>query len=1134
MTFHVVGCSDCSALWIIDESRDSKACCPTCGRTHSREHLRSLASAADREVAAQRRSAILASRRDESDADLRAYWDQATDDPVIDDREYLDGMGLDDDLVDNLCGESSSTSTTSDSSTTRPDSGPDVDVDVANKPQLRGSAYPDAAEEPGIALLDLRGQLSITGLTYHDVAPQSSEWLGDLLADLIPMTARCVQDLAVLHEEGPDPSDPRQTNYEVPRFVQEVLAGEVAGLEAADASVGAIEEARAYLDAAARYALLWDNECYRAQRGFKGTEQFERIQRTLTTTGTSRGPFNAGVDALRHSLVALHAERETPLPVTFVLDGEAWTAADRETVKRALRVLDVLADALDVRLQMSPGVRQRVRRLTLRALDADDEADIPAWAERFSFLTEAGYSSRRGGDVDEDSDEGQLDEEAWGWVDTNRSQTGPLTVLAHLDTDGERSVRAIKRDDAIAYADGSIDRYVSFLEAEDIITVDRSHASNQVSLTALGEAAQQYVDREGNPVHPSQSRLSGASYGHPSRSRKCSVSAQKRDRYPPAERWLAATGSASESGYVQWLGDRTGSREVEPPVLHRRFSAAKRVDGVTFADGDILDWTDDDDAPDGDGRVSYISTFDDEALVILQWGGPVVTLGRLCGALFSNRMLSKALNTDALGKQWNRAHDGVETFENDLHDVLIQAKQIGWLSSDELEDLDNWRERIGAVRSMLLSQVGDFDDLDSGLQAQLMRDLHGLLCSAMNVYDAAGLDVTINIRLPDPDALRRNENQYEKFLDFARYTITKQAGYRDDYGVHSWYRMCIEDRPQKLRARSEYDIDDTDPVADLLASWVFTGPGVSDLLPDVQEAVDEEATRLRERVDAGVEDAAILDIPMVEANSHGHIRGLVREIADRKGFYDGNRADLDRLTRCLEAALAAADRGPDPCLVADALDSLESRDSVSDRLDVDAVEAALATLPSEAIFPTLPPAARRMLSALFASTEPLDRQDLIEITSESSYNRHHKTLRAFFLVEDTGEGFVAHLEPWWSSTSSVSEPYHEDTPYPGSPAGHPSHILLGPVYDSGLLDIPPDEYAELGYLDYKELLDELGLSRWRPILEAFCSDCHEATTTSHAVDSELSYSDHSGVRIGPPSVTYDTAQVSITQTVADD
>ncbi|WP_233562785.1 hypothetical protein [Haloarcula sp. Atlit-120R] len=110
----------------------------------------------------------------------------------------------------------------------------------------------------------------------------------------------------------------------------------------------------------------------------------------------------------------------------------------------------------------------------------------------------------------------------------------------------------------------------------------------------------------------------------------------------------------------------------------------------------------------------------------------------------------------------------------------------------------------------------------------------------------------------------------------------------------------------------------------------------------------------------------------------------------------------------------------------------------------------------------------------------------------------------------------------------MNKPYHEDTPYSRAPAGHPSHVLLGSVYDSGLLDIPPDEYAELGYLDYQEVLDELGLSRWRPILEAFCSDCHEGTTPSHVTDSGLSYSDHSGVRIGPPSANHDTAQASIT------
>jgi hypothetical protein len=77
------------------------------------------------------------------------------------------------------------------------------------------------------------------------------------------------------------------------------------------------------------------------------------------------------------------------------------------------------------------------------------------------------------------------------------------------------------------------------------------------------------------------------------------------------------------------------------------------------------------------------------------------------------------------------------------------------------------------------------------------------------------------------------------------------------------------------------------------------------------------------------------------------------------------------------------------------------------------------------------------------------------------------------------------------------------------------HIILGPVYESGLLAISPDAYTNLGYLDYHEILDESGLSRWRAILEAFCSDYHEPTDPSYSDHSALSYSDHSGVQIGP-------------------
>jgi len=1124
MTYCVVGCSDCQSLWLLEDGNEDTATCPTCGTCHQRDSLRTIAQTDDRAVANQQRSALLADRADAGDADLDAYWEQATraSEPVVDDRDYLDGLGLDPGLVDRLTGEDDEHTRAERTATTQtPGTGPDVDVPVADRPQLRGPVDGEP-RTPGVSLIEPDGQLDIAGQTYHDVSPRTSEWLAEVISDLVPSTARLVQDLA--HERHNfDYRDPTAGSGAVATFIHEKLVGRVADLQDVDADTAAIEEARSYLDAIGRYALLWADDVYRVRRGFDGAEQFERITRTLETTGTSHGQFNAGVGALRHSLVALHAERAVPRTLTFVLDGEQWTGADRGTVKRALAAIDALAAGFDVRLWMSPGVRQRVRRLTSNALDTDA---VPTWADRFAFLTDAGETSRQSPRSTASSTDPDVAEEAWTVVEDNASQTGLLTLLAQLDADNERSVRALKRDAQIDYADASIDRYVADLEAAGLITIDRSHASNRLSLTPVGTAAQAYVTPTGDVVHRDQSRLVGASYGHPSASHKYSVAPHETggDHHSPAERWLADTGDPTEDGYVQFLGDSAGPREVEPPVLHRRMLAGARVSGVNFADADLIDWTSERQAPTGDGRVTYASIFDDHALLITQWGGPAQTMARLCAGLLGNQMLSKALSIDAVGAQFEQTHGGVEAFENDLHDVLVRAQQIGWLSEDELEHYDNWRDRIGAVRSNVLSQVGELDDLDNGLRRELFNDLHGLLTSATHLYYAAGLDVTINLRLPRTKELLANDDALQDFLEFMRYTVTKQAGYEDENGFHSWYRMCVEDRKQKLQARAAYDVDDADSTADLTASWILSGPEATALRDHVEEAIAAESNRLRERVDEGVEDAATLDIPMAAANAHGHIRGLVREIADRKGFHEAQRQDLDRLTRCLEAALATADHGPDPFLVADALAALEARDTVRDRLDTWSVQNALATLPSEALFPTLPPAARQMVSALFASDEPLDRQDLIEITSESSYDRHWQLLRAFFLVERTDEGFVAHLEPWWASTNDERTPYNEDHPNPvqqppggyikqSAPPSRPYGIVFEIANETDHFSIPPDRYYEFGqrWDDWEWMLSELGLEQFQPILQAFCDGCHSQSYS----DPSLSYSDPSGVQIGP-------------------
>ena len=102
--YAVVGCTNCSMLWLLSDPRDSKtAQCPRCGKTHQTTKLKRLFESDDRSAAQQARSALLAKQQDASDAfadvdhvsDLEA---QAAD-PAVDDRDYLEAAGLDADAV---------------------------------------------------------------------------------------------------------------------------------------------------------------------------------------------------------------------------------------------------------------------------------------------------------------------------------------------------------------------------------------------------------------------------------------------------------------------------------------------------------------------------------------------------------------------------------------------------------------------------------------------------------------------------------------------------------------------------------------------------------------------------------------------------------------------------------------------------------------------------------------------------------------------------------------------------------------------------------------------------------------------------------------------------------------------------
>jgi hypothetical protein len=98
--YAVVGCGECSALWIV-EGRPETSQCPRCGTTRQHEKRRQFLTTEAEDHAREVRASMLASRQGEGDAfaalDSFAELERAVDDAGVDDETYLAASGVDPD-----------------------------------------------------------------------------------------------------------------------------------------------------------------------------------------------------------------------------------------------------------------------------------------------------------------------------------------------------------------------------------------------------------------------------------------------------------------------------------------------------------------------------------------------------------------------------------------------------------------------------------------------------------------------------------------------------------------------------------------------------------------------------------------------------------------------------------------------------------------------------------------------------------------------------------------------------------------------------------------------------------------------------------------------------------------------------
>ncbi|TKX41329.1 helix-turn-helix transcriptional regulator [Halorubrum sp. CGM4_25_10-8A] len=824
-----------------------------------------------------------------------------------------------------------------------------------------------AAPSRGIRLASPTG-VPTDGIRCPAVSPCLTEWLPDLLEKLTPHTERAIRD----HTTTEDPW--RASSQLLTRLHPEWTDTDKTWTDD-------IAEAVAYIRAITARALTYDTDtealsAYHQQRRANLTE-------TVTAIGTGRGPVNASLGALAKGPVALHRELDAqPTVLTLQLDGDAWTSlTDRRTGVRALVAIAVLADGFDVRLVVSPRVHRHLSRR------------YPTWTECHLDLT----ASR---DRSPHTDHDQTAAAAWEAIRDLDTEPGKRRLLGNLNPEHTRSYRDLTTDHAIDVAEGTISRYVLYLEDRELVTIDRRGKHNTVRLTELGErAVQQCLDDTYDLVHPDQRRLDGHLTATPQESTSTVSPRRAGGEIPTPDEWVAATGDPdADADYVQWL---TGPANA-PTNLHERFATVAHDDAITLVDDQLHSFD--------DGRVAYLSHTNDETLVVLQWGGPLATLGRLAGALLSEQALSKILSPSRLGHEFEAIDDDTQAYP--VERILRRGHQVGWYSDAETT-YGAWRERITTVRDCLLAQVAELTNSDdTAARANLFEDLHGLIASATQLYHAAGIDLTTTLRVPDTDAIARNSTQLQDLCEFLAKTAPKQSV----YGIHSGYRMLFEDRPAKLCRRLPAETDH-DATVDLTMSWVVAGPTITELHDEITDTLASELTTVREAIADGTEAAPTLEIPVVDGTTYPAIRRVIDEVAMTHDAQWTPR-ERQRLVRLCLRSFGPADTSR--ACPYDVVVSLLRALNESPTPTLGAVERAAATLSPERFRPELTPTATKLYATLLCADGPLGRSELIEQAgiSASSYDRRLSDVRDLDRVTPVQQG--GHRR--WTTTNLTPPP----------------------------------------------------------------------------------------------------------------
>lgn len=1029
--FSVVGCSECGGLWIVDELHFAQTAeCRHCGTAHSTDNLRALAKGDDLDVVRELRSRILAERagyaEEYGEMDDYAILEEQAEESVSRFDDVFGELDTETDTkpeFERLCEilveecESNQTETEQFYETLAEES-----VDAFQK----ATDYQEHTEDLGVSLDEQLERYydhdeKVTVESINDTEERAVAASTDETGDLQFSTA--VDEFAdVVVDDPTNTSDLHEELFATDSPVQdrlldaaEDLAADIDGdhqqfLETVDELASEYPEDSA--GGAFRSLLVHALDGGNAYRVKKLVSQLGNNTYLDLRTGlidVYSGPFAVfrGSDVTRKVVVRLTSD---------LFDTDTVSRSTRENV---VEYLTELARGCEVRVVATGLVQTRLLQEHREMLPAS--------------VIESSIARATGTALSDDAKRLAMDALA------NINYGNSAWDVLHVICEGRHDTAWYSDlyDDArLNFGRTRISQCISLLEEHELIITEGPQNDKYAIATPAGTAALDALEAqigkqaELDSFDESQDggdSEAGVSETPESYSDSCTPTASGQGGSP--------AGDASPSGTVGSGGHGSppaSAPDSLPPAVeagdeHRQYSsgfapvetlapwehhaavAAAPAGGVGFDDVPVggvnwqafSEWSVDRIEDKRSPIYSYDADQDElvaggEFHTPFQYG---VTLAR---ALLSPLAFNQVLTPERLdGKkgELNALVDGNK-------EILRDKRCLGWLKDSHSgeEYHEALQEGVEELETLLRKiENGNYDDEQRELRRETLQLAHGLIGTAVGIYDLLDVDVNRLVRIPGRVSSTMDADDRRELCHF----LVRAATISSKMGAYTQSRVQFEPREDKRKAIGDAPaVDKDDPTGTHIGQWSVVGYGTSTLQEDVEDAFENpDQFGLELQADEDNFAAFGVNIPLDVSFRRTNIADVVRRSLSDRSM---------RMTRHAVSVMQAFTGSVHD--VAKALFHLGSENGRKVR--VDDLKYALSNLPASRILPSTNGSTKsKIVHTLITSAFPLPQSELCDRAgvSKASFagwgtsKSHRDELEAFGVIRETDAGWVVTL-----------------------------------------------------------------------------------------------------------------------------